>query len=322
MNAATGEVLRKWEVKEDLIIPNEYRVDMLNRSSGETEIYENETGVYIRENGIASQIEGTDSYVRLPDFKGHRYSEILKVLHQEILINVIDSRPVPNFLVYQNPWRRDAAMMAMCLEKTGNIGLIREWVLHLDDPYDHNNKSDGIPENEADNLGQTLYLLSRFTDQNDSLVTRIREELPLLEKNDEHGKYISGRSDFQSLPVYQTKWLKLGLRAMKMEDNYQVPPIPDSYSSLFWMDFKDQHIPGNEEWRSDNYPYIGWARDHFYGTKQSPISDEDYPLTWETEASQAYYEGMSRIDTIYTCLKTCVPHTWHAAEIFLYLSDQ
>jgi len=322
MNALTGEVLYEWKVRNDMIIPNEYRVDILTGSLKKVSVYENESGVYIKEDRKLISVDGTDSFIQLPDFQDHKYSEILKVLHQEILINIVDSRPVPNFFVYQTPWRRDAAMMAMCLNKTGNIDLIRDWVLNLDDPYDHNNKSDGIPENETDNLGQTLFLLSFFTNRNHHLVKQILNELPSVEMNNEYGIYISGRSDFANVPVYQTKWLKFGLHSMNMEDPYNIPFIEDNYSSLFWMDYRDHYVKVNDEWRDDNYPYIGWARDHFYGTKLSPVSDEDYPLTWETLASQANYEGMRMVDSIYTNQKTSVPHTWHAAEVFLYLLDQ
>jgi hypothetical protein len=56
-----------------------------------------------------------------------------------MLISILESEPVPNCFVYKKAWRRDGAMMAMCLEKTGNTGLKKNWVLGLNDPYDHNN---------------------------------------------------------------------------------------------------------------------------------------------------------------------------------------
>jgi len=51
-------------------------------------------------------------------------------------------------------------------------------------------------------------------------------------------------------------------------------------------------------------------------------SDQDYPLTWEIQASQADYRGMAAIDPVFVKQKTSVPHTWHAAEVFLYLLDE
>ena len=71
-------------------------------------------------------------------------------------------------------------MMAMCLEVTGNINLIKEWALSLSDPYDRNNGG----ETEADNLGQTLFILSFFTDRNHPLVAKILKESRKYEVTD------------------------------------------------------------------------------------------------------------------------------------------
>lgn len=56
-----------------------------------------------------------------------------------------------------------------------------------------------------------------------------------------------------------------------------------------------------------------------YVYKNGLISDRDYPLTWETEACQADYEGMHIISKEYVEKRIAAPHTWHAAEVFLYL---
>jgi len=317
-NSISGEIVKEWPVKNQIIIPNEYQIILQTAAGQFIIITENEKGVFLDARGNPVLIGGTASPIQLPAFEGHKYSEILKVLHHEILINIIESKPVPNYFVYPKPWRRDAAMMAMCLDKTGNLQLIQDWVLSLVDPYDHNNQANGIPENEADNLGQTLYLLSLFTDKTHPLVPQILTECRQFEVNETQGKFIQGRSDFQEVPVYQTKWLKFGLKALGLADPYTIPQRADNYSSLFWWAYQDTHIEGNA-WTDDKYPYIGWARDHFYQQKKSPISNRDYPLTWEIQASQANYEGMRPIDEIYVTTKTASPHTWHAAEIFLYL---
>jgi hypothetical protein len=218
--------------------------------------------------------------------------------------------------VYANPWRRDAAMMAMCLEKTGNLDLIRNWVISLKDPYDHNNKLNGVAENEVDNLGETLYLVSLFSNQHQPIVWRVRSEVSRVYINDGQHRFIVGRTDFHGAPRYETKWLKFGLRALGMYDPFSVPDLRDDYSSLFWCDFKETNV--EDAPRNDNYPYLSWARDHYFGKKRSPISDRDYPLTWETNASQASYEWMASIDPEFTARKTAMPHSWHAAEVFLY----
>jgi len=59
--------------------------------------------------------------VKLPTFEGHRYGRVLRVLHQELLVNVTPAGPVPNFFVYSRPWYRDGAMMALAFRETGNL---------------------------------------------------------------------------------------------------------------------------------------------------------------------------------------------------------
>ena len=66
---------------------------------------------------------------------------------------------------------------------------------------------------------------------------------------------------------------------------------------------------------------VGWACDHFHGQRRSPISDRDYPLTWEVAASQARYQGMALVSEEYVKRKLAAPHTWHGAEVFLYLFE-
>jgi hypothetical protein len=56
--------------------------------------------------------------------------------------------------------------------------------------------------------------------------------------------------------------------------------------------------------------------------KKGKLSDQDYPLTWEAKASQADYRGMGLIDQAYVDANFGTPHTWHAAEAFLYLFER
>ncbi len=77
--------------------------------------------------------------VSLPSFAEHEHGLVLRVLHQELLVNVIDGLPVPNFFVYPKPWYRDGAMMAMVFEQTNNLHLIKSWVTGLREPFDKNN---------------------------------------------------------------------------------------------------------------------------------------------------------------------------------------
>jgi len=318
INSLTGDTLKKYDVADELIIPPEYTVYLKLKNGRTVIIRENEEGVWVVEGKSPKRIQGTEIPVLLPDFKTYSYPSIMKVLHHEILINILDSNPLPNYLVYDNPWRRDAAMMAMCLKATKNLGLIKDWVLSLNDPYDHNNNG----EAEADNLGQTLYLLSFFTNKEHPLVSEIISEVNKCVVNTGQKKYIAGRTDFHVTPCYQTKWLKYGLRAIGLPDDYSIPEIYDNYSALFWWDFKDAYVNGNKDvGKNDRYPYLDWASNHFHEKKSGVISNNDYPLTWETLASEADYNGMVLIDTIFVNKKTSMPHTWHASEVFLYLLE-
>jgi len=320
-HAITGKVIYEWPVKNETIIPNDFRVNIETLNDVAVSIFENEKGVFVIERGKETLIDGTSTPIKLPSFEKHRYGEVLKVLNHEILINIVDSKPLPNYLVYKKPWRRDGAMMAMCLIKTGNVDQIKDWVLSLTDPYDRNNAG----ETEADNLGQTLYLLSLFTNKDHPLVKQILNEVKKYEVKDSNGFYIRGHSDFHEAPAYQTKWLKFGLAGLHLPDPYSIPQVSDNYSALFWWDYKESYFKGTidayDEWKNDKYPYIGWAADHFHGLKRNPISNRDYPLSWEIEASQADYKGMAIVDELYVQAKNSSPHTWHAAEMFLYLIE-
>ena len=158
-----------------------------------------------------------------------------------------------------------------------------------------------------------------MSDRNHPLVPKILAAAARFETNGPDGKYLLGRSDFAPHPVYQTKWMKFGLRSLGLPDPYVVPRLPDGYSALFWMDYRDRHVAGKDSDDRGDYPYLGWACDHFHGAKKSPISDRDYPLTWEIRASQANYDGIKRLSPVYAQQRTAAPHTWHAAEILLYL---
>ncbi len=312
-NALTDQVVRTWEVGEELIVPPSYTVALRTEDGKAVFISEDESAVWVEVDGKREAISEGD--VKLPDFKGRKHQLVLRVLHQELLVNVVDGKPVPNFFVYSKPWYRDGAMMAMAFQSTGNLHVIKKWILGLREPYDRNNSG----ETEADNLGQALYLASLVSDKSHPLVPTVRKELARFEKD----RWIEGRSDFSLHPVYQTKWAKFGLQALELDDPYTVPGMKDSYAALFWWEYKADDMPGQPLLlSSDNYPYLAWAACHYSGKKQGKLSDRDYPLTWEAKASQAKYEGITKIGAEYARRTVCAPHTWHAAEAFLYLIEE
>ncbi len=272
--------------------------------------------MWIEEHGDRRAI--TKSPVRLPDFAPHPQAALLRVLHGELLVNVMPWGPVPNLWVYPRPWYRDAAMMAIALAGTGNIGLLEPWIAGLHQPYDHNNR--GVAE--PDNLGQALYLISLGGGRSHPLVEQFLKTVDSVRIGD----HLCGLSDFAEHSVYQTNWLKYGLRALGMDDSqWNIPQVYDSYSSLFWMDYRDQHVPG---WRFGesslrDWPYLNWAGAHFYGDAppESPEADQ-FPLSREVRSSELNYHRMHMVAPEWVEQQWSSPHTWHAAEMMLYYLDK
>lgn len=317
LNALTGNIEEQWKVTEEIIVPSEYLVHLVLSDGQILQIQEDETGVWLLQPTKRPKlIPGTRNRVRLPRFANKTFGPVLRVLHQEVLINVINGRPVPNFLVYSKPWYRDAALMAMVMRETGNLPLIQDWIMAIRDPFDRNNH--GIAE--ADNLGEVLFLVSLVSDRQHPAVQMVLDSVSRFRKDD----YISGKTDYAEHPVFQTKWLKYGLQSLGLPDPYIVPKQYDSYSSLFWWAYKKEHLPGKkfDERSSINYPYLVWAEDHFYAEKRGIVGNIDYPLSWEQQASDAHYPGMTVLDKELVKQKLAFPHTWHAAEMFLLLNEQ
>ena len=319
LDAATAQPIARWPIRNERIIPSEYRVEMTAADGGDLAIFEDEAGVWLDRAGRIEPI--AQSKLTLPRFETFRHGALLRVLHHEVLISIVEGLPLPNSFVYRHlpPWRRDAAMMAMVLKITGNTSLLADWIGSLDSPFDRNNAG----ECEPDNLGQSLYLLSLIPGGGQHpLVEQILAEAEAGKVR--RGSYIAGRSDFAEHPVYQTKWLKFGLASLKLDDFWQIPEIADSYSALFWMDYRDQHVPAgrfspqHRQW----YPYLAWAEAHFYNSPPPmDLANSGYPMTWEARASQADYEAMGWIDRAFVDGRICMPHSWHAAEMFLYLVE-
>lgn len=313
INAKTGKVLRRWKVKTAIIVPSEYLVHMELESGKAVDIQEDTQGVYIYENGM--QLIMGESRMSLPTFSDKKFGPVLRVLHHEVLINVDEGLPVPNFMVYQKPRYRDAAIMTMVLKKTDNLNLIVNWITNLKEPCDKN--AEGSPE--IDNLGQVLYIISTVSDRKHPLIEKVLE----MADSYKNANYIEGKTDYTFHPVYQTKWLKFGLKSLGISDEHKIPLVYDNYSTLVWWDYRTESVGGRQfdETISTKYPYLTWAEDHFSSQKRGMTSLSDYPLSWESESKDANYEGMNVIDPIYAQTKLCVTHGWHASEMFLMLLD-
>ncbi len=310
LDACTGELLHHSYIRSETIEPAEYRVT-LDTPRGLVRIWEDEQALWLDTDGQRRAI--SRSPVKLPRFEPHAQAPLLRALHAQLLINIMPFGPVPNLWVYPRPWYRDSAMVMMCLEKTGNLALVEPWVMGLSKVFDQNNAG----ECEADNPGQLLYMISLVSDHKHPLVDKVLHEVKRFEKDG----YLLGRSDFGEHPVYQTKWMKLGLRRLGLDDPYRIPPIADGYDHLFWMDFREFYTPCPRfNARSTSlYPYLRWAEAHFFN--DPPPADprvNDPILTWERAASQADYWRMNLLSKELGDKRWCTPHTWHAAEMFLY----
>ena len=305
-----NKILFAWNGYDEEFIFDEYTVILTKNTGERVVLLENEEGFFVNDVCL------TSSKINLPTFEGHKYQKHLRILHHEILINVIDGKPVPNYFVYKKPWYRDGAMMGMVLKATKNLHLIKDWILSLTDMYDRNNAGNCEP----DNLGQLLYLISLVSDKDNPMVEQILDEAKRICENG----LLTGMTDFNNHQIYSTLWLKFAIDELGIEcDFINIPKEFDSYARMFWMN--REPVERDTEYKNEYnwlYPYLWWAVKHF---ENEPIDKEfleiTYPMTWEKEASQATYEDIRQLSNTYADNKFSAPHTWHGAEMFLYLIE-
>ncbi len=308
-DARTGELLRHWDVVDELIVPPVATILLMLRSGDRVRIVEEEQSLWLTEGPRRETLCAQP--VKLPSFAGQSADLVLKTLHHEILVNLVQGRPLPNLFSPTQPRYREATMVAMVLKTTGNLDLIRDWILGLREPFD----SAPGGERQADNLGQVLYLVSLVSDRNHPVVNRVLEAIPELRRDN----YIVGMTDSAEHPVYQTAWLKFGLRALGLEDPFQVPAVADPYGSLFWIDFRDAiHNQATDLEKATN-PAMAWASDHAQNTHTGALGDRDFPLTWGPAEAANIVPGFKLSLPEYEKKKRAAPNSWHAAEMFLRL---
>ena len=310
------KIYKRFDVEWDLIIPNAYTVLIKTKEGNYYKIVEDKSSVKIIEDNKELVLPDTKVDIELYNFDDYKYSEILKVLYQEILFNIKDGIIYPNILVYDNVWYRDAAYGAMVLDKTGNIDLIKDWILSINSIYD---KSNG--EEENDNLGELLYMISLVDDKDNKLVKKILSKLEQIRIEDENGIYISNNTDGSKKPSYQTEWLKFGLNKLNIENEYNYL-LTDRYTNLLWFTEHSLKDLKNEKY-SMKYPYLGYAQRHMMGDNSNIyLSNQLYPLSWEKEASKANYLKMTILGNYYVKNKVSPTHIWSAAELFLMLEEK
>ena len=307
----TNKKIKSYTIDKEMIVPNEYTVVLKTKDNTIVKIYENESGIYIQEGKKTQTIEGTSTEIKLPEFEEQKYSEILKVLHHELLYNIDESIIKPNMMVYNSGWYRDGMMGAMVLEHTNNINLIKEWVDSIESVYDLQN---GVEE--ADNLGELLYLISITGSQNDIKKEIINEINRNKEKNN---NYIVGYTDGQVLDYYPTVVAKYAIKKSGLDITLETPKF-DNYSSLTWF-YETENTP-DISYDSIYYPYLGWAGYHTNKQSTLYIADNFYPLSYEKEAAYANYDLLPNDIAYYKKIKLSPTHVWDAAEKFLFLIEQ
>ena len=307
----TGNVILNNIQIDKIDYPN-YTVYAKDINGNSIVIYENEEGIYINKNGKIEILQDNIK-INIPTFENYKHKYQLRMLFNEIMINITKDGPKPNFIAYENSWYRDAAIVSMVLEKTDNISQIENWILNLDKVYDMQNG-----EKELDNLGQVLYLASLTEKRNNAIIEKVQKE---IEKNITKEGYLNGITDGSYHPVYQTKWLIYGLKKLGLDySKYKIPDIIDPYSNLIWFDKFEDNANENIYYSDERWEYIKYAYLH-YNKEKVDFDYKNYPLSLEYYPSKANYEKMEIINENYYKARLIVPHSWAAAEMYLYLID-
>lgn len=308
----TNEIIKEIKYEKELIVPNEYTVILEDSNQNTYKIIENEQGVYFYENEKEEIITSGNKKITLPEFEDKEFSEVLKVLHQEILFNIDGDTPRPNLLCYEDTeWYRDTMLGAMVLEKTNNIKLLENWVNTIDKIYD-NSRDKNI--NEVDNLGELLYIIGAVGVPREDLIKKIMDEINQIKNPDDS---ISGMVDGTIQKYYPTSIAIYGAKKNKIEVDLKLPQIDDGYANLTWYNKNNVNIINKNE--SDLYPYLDWAAYHYQNYGPLYILDEIYPLTYEASSTTTQKE--CNFSKFYCEKQVCLSHMWHASEMFLYLEE-
>src|SRR5207244_981818 len=87
LDARTGKELHSWEVARELIVPPAYTVALETKEGRQVFLQEDEQGIWLEELGQRKSL--AQGRVSLPEFSDRRFGPVLRVLHQELLVNVV-----------------------------------------------------------------------------------------------------------------------------------------------------------------------------------------------------------------------------------------
>lgn len=309
-----SEILKVDYIKE-LIIPNKYMVVLEDKNGNIHKIYENEKGIYYNNSEKTIALSTGKKVFTLPNFDKYEYSEILNVLYQEILFNIDGDIPKPNIFGYKSAWYRDAMLATMVLEKTNNVDLFYKWVSEIDSIYDYS-RSKNIQE--ADNLGELLYIIGAVKVKRADLVSEILKEIKNLKDED---NTISGMVDGVIQKYYPTALAIWGAQKNNIDLDLTIPQVDDGYAKLTW--YMSNRVASNNNVESKYFPYINWAFYHYSPYTPLYILNENYPLSYEADETQndIKIESECFISEYYCREKVYLTHMWHASEMFLLLLE-
>ena len=315
INIKTKETLFETDYIKQLIVPNEYTVLLMDKNNNIYKIYENEKGIYLEKNSEITTIMKRNKKINLPEFDNQKYSEILKVLHQEILFNIDGSVPKPNIFGYTTAWYRDAMLGTKVLEYTNNTDILLPWINSVDSIYDYSRSKD---IEETDNLGELLYIIGATGSSRSDLVEKIINEINAIKT--EEG-YIKGNIDGFIQAYYPTVLALYGADKVGIELELNVPTIDDGYAKLTW--YSDYRIASNQVTVSEFYPYINWGFYHYAPYETLYILDEIYPLSYEggDTSTPGKVEKECFVSDYYCNQQLYLSHMWHASEMFLFLIE-
>lgn len=130
LNARTGNIEWQWDVQREIIVPSEYTVQLSLHAEPGTppqliQIREDEAGVWLLQTGKRTRlIRGTRSPLHLPRFDNLPNGPVLRVLLQEVLMNVMNGKLLTNFFVYNQPDAGAISPIVTVLQLTGNDQLV------------------------------------------------------------------------------------------------------------------------------------------------------------------------------------------------------
>lgn len=285
--------------------------------SDNIQIKENENGIYLYRNNKKIILDESMK-INIPDFSKYKYEDKLRILFYEVMINMTENGPKPNFIVYKNSFYRDAALAAMVCNKTGNMQVLTKWIEGMNSVYDHAR----VSVNEPDNLGQVLFLQSLVKNKNKKLINDVIIEAERI--TDSRG-VLNGITDGDNHPIYATGWLKFGLESLGMDSSkWKLPlDVEDSYADLLWFynsEWMKKYKQSHQYHCDTAWQYLDYARAHFfnYPIEKRDKKNNEFPLSYEVGSNADYFKYFD--EDIYK-LHLATPHIWGAQKcIYIILN--